>query len=314
MPKDAFDDTEEEKKPKPEEEEEGKEVSTEADVNDDDGEPVEPGESADTRAEKKRNRYREAREEAKQAKETAAAFERQLQEERTARVAAQTAAQFYAVQQQQQQQQQQQYHDPWAETERHIKEKFQFILGETQRLRTENRLDEESTRRLQTEWIDNQTKQQELVAGKALWREQWRQQQLQPQQAEAQRFAAVEARLATDFPEVMNNQQAKAHAIGGWQMAMAAGKPNTWDTAREVMAATMRAFRLGRPPPIDETTRRRYSGVGGGSNGGAPSRTTFKMTKAHEKMAEGRYPSLPAEAAHKKWAQTVGRKILEDDA
>lgn len=314
MPKaDPFEEKDDdEKKPKPsEDEEEGKEVSTEPDENDDEPQG-ETGESAESRAEKKRNRFREAKEEAKQQKERADNLERQASEERSARIAAQTAAQMYAVQQQQSQQQQQQ--DPWAEYERHVKEKFQFILGETTRLRTENRLDEESTKRLQTEWIENQQRQQELTTRKLMWQEGQRQQQLQPQYEQQQRLAAVEARLQAEYPEVMNHAQAKAHAIGGWQMAMAANKPNTWDTARDVMAATMRAFRLGRPPPIDDTTKRRYSGIGGGSNGAGPGRATFKMTKAHEKMAEGRYPGIPPEQAHKKWAQTVGKKMLEEDS
>lgn len=309
MPKDAFDDTEEEKKPKPaEDEEEGKEVPVEPDENDD--EPAEAGESADSRAEKKRNRYREAREEAKREKERADSLERQASEERSARIAAQTAAQMYAAQQQQPQVQQ----DPWAEHERYVKDKFQFILGETTRLRTEGKLDEESTKRLQTEWIDNTQRQQELVTRKAMWQEAQRAQQMQPHYEQQQRLAAVEARLQAEFPEVMNHAQAKAHAIGGWQMAIAANKPNSWETAREVMAATMRAFRLGRPPPVDDATRRRYSGVGGGSNGAGGTRSTFKMTKAHEKMAEGRYPSMPPDQAHKKWAQTIGKKLLEDDS
>jgi hypothetical protein len=309
MPKDAFDDTEEEKKPKPEDEEEGKEVPTEPDENDD--EPAgETGESAESRAEKKKNRYRENREAREAAEKRAADMDRQLQEERTARIAAQTAAQFYATQQQSQQQPQQ---DPWAEAENHVKEKFKFILGETTRLRAENRLDETATSRLQNEWLETQRAQQELVVRKQLWAQSYEQQRMAPQYEQQQRVAAVEARLSAEYPEVMNHQAAKAHAIGGWQQAMASGKANSWETAKEVMASTMRAFRLGRPPPVDDVTRRRYSGIGGGSNGAGPGRATFRMTKAHEKMAEGRYPRLTPELAHKKWAQTVGKKILEED-
>jgi hypothetical protein len=313
MPKDPFDDTEEEKKPKAsdEDEEEGKEVSTEPDENDDE-EPAKAGESEESRAEKKRNRYREVREEAKREKERADSLERQANEERTARIAAQTAAEMYARQQQAPPQQQV---DPWAESEKYVKDKFQFIISETQRLKGENRLDEESTRRLQSEWIDNQQRQQELVTRKLMWQQNMLQRQQAPEWENQQRLAAVEARLVAEYPEVMNHQQAKAHASAGWQMAIAAGKPNSWDTAREVMATTMRAFRLGRPPPVDEATKRRYSGVGGGSNGAAghaPGK--FRMSKAHEKMAEGRYPNLPPDKAHQKWAQTIGKKILEDDA
>lgn len=305
MPKDAFDDTEEEKKPKPEEEEEGKEVPTEPDENDD--EPAgEPGESAESRAEKKRNRYREQREARETAEKRVADMDRQLQEERAARI----AAQVYAQQQQAPPQPQQ---DPWAPAENHLKDKFRFILGETTRLRSENRLDEAATTRLQNEWLEAQHEQQKLVVQKHLWMQNAEQQRMAPQYEQQQRVAAVEARLAAEFPEVMNHQAAKAHAIGGWQQAMASGKANSWETAKEVMASTMRAFRLGKPPPVDDITRRRYSGIGGGSNGAGPSRATFRMTKAHEKMAEGRYPKLSPELAHKKWAQTVGKKILEED-
>lgn len=311
MPKDAFDDTEEEKKPKASDEE-GKEVSVEPEERDEnDDEPAgETGESAESRAEKKRNRYREQREGREAAEKRLAEMDRQLQEERVARVAAQTAAQMYATQQQNQQPQQ----DPWAEAEKHVTEKFKFILGETNRLKLENRLDEATVSRLQTEWIDTQRAQQELVVRKQLWQQSAEQQRMAPQYEQQQRVVAVEARLNAEFPEVMNHAAAKAHAIGGWQQAMASGKANTWETAKEVMAATMRAFRLGRPPPIDDVTRRRYSGIGGGSNGAGGTRATFRMTKAHEKMAEGRYPSLSPELAHKKWAQTVGKKMLEEDS
>lgn len=306
MPKEP-EELEEEKKPKGEEEEEGKEVSVEPDEND---EGPETPENRETRNEAKRNRYKEQRESREAAERKLAEYERQLQEERAARAAERAAAEFYVRQAQQPQQQV----DPWAESEKNVKDKFQYILSESNRLKLENRLDEAETKRLQQEWIENQQRQQELVARKLLWQQAQYQQAQQPQYEQQQRIAAAQARLEAEFPEVMNHQAAKAHAMGGWQQAIAAGKPNNWDTAREVMATTMRAFRLGRPPPPDDVTRRRYSGVGGGGNGGGAVRTTFKMTKAHEKMAEGRFPSLSPEAAHKKWAQTVGKKILEDDA
>jgi hypothetical protein len=298
---------------------EPEEVSTEPDVNDDD-DGAKAGEDDAQKASRnarRQNRFREAKEAAEEANRRLQDTERRLTEETAARVAAQEASrqvQQYAVIQQQSRQQ-----DPWEEAFSQVDREARAIVNEANRLKAEGKWDDAAADRVQTEYGRVQRKQQTLVVQQENARRDWAARQQAPNQQLAAAEAAYAARLATEFPEVTNHPQAFSWAIFEYQKATKAeGKPDSWETASKVMNEAAMRFKLRKAPAPDEATRRRYSGVGGGSNGGTNGHKggTIQMIPAFRKMAESRYKDLAKKdpkLAWKKWAENEGKSVMEDD-
>ena len=93
------------------------------------------------------------------------------------------------------------------------------------------------------------------------------------------------------------------------------GHPNSFATFRAAAAQVAQAYGLGGRAAPNGAARQRFAGVGAGEgDGGSSSPRTVKMGDHERRMAEARYPELPAEQAHVKWARDIGSKIPQQGA
>lgn len=316
--KDQFRDAEEPRdddgpEPAEQEEEEGKvqELSTEPDPNE---EPEGESDEAKTaRKERRANRFKEAqelateerkrREEAEQRANEAAA--RAAAAEQTARMVAEQARSWTQGAQQ----------DPWqAAIENEVAPKRKALMAEHRDLVASGKYDAAEQARLAGEWSKLDIRQQEIVTHKALYYRDMEAQRNAPNLQAQANEAAFNSRMQSEFPDIMANRQHVDHMTATFFQLRAEGKPNDWTTAAAAAALTRRAFKLGTRPPPDAATKARYSGVGGGANGHTNgSSGKIPMLPKYKKMAEARYPDDPPATAHKKWAQTVGKAVMESD-
>lgn len=276
--------------------EEGKAVQEdevlEVAVKDPEEEAEESEEGSSPRDEKKRARgqkWREHQERADQAERSAA--------EARAQVA------YYQEQERlrSQSQQQTEKKDPFEAESAQLKREYDLYLKETDTLDASKITPEERTK-FRDQWFDIQKRLGELSAKK-----------LQPQQAENPEAVALRATYFARYPDVMGNPRAVQAAQARWMSAQAEGRVNQrdpWASMDGVMNDVRRAFGIGKAPPPDEVTKRRYSAVGGGS---APSSDSspraIQMGKAERKMAIAAYPQFASkpEKAYQAWANAEAK-------
>jgi hypothetical protein len=315
--RDPFDDDSEEsittQSPADDQEEKAEKVSTEPDVNDEDSE--QPGESEEKKAERRERRRERGklREAAEEAQRQLAETQRQLDAERTARIATETTANNLAQWQRWQQQQPQK--DPWEQAiENEVTNRRNSLRAEhAELIRTEKYTPAEQQRML-AEWQKTETRLQEIVTGKQLYIRDMQARQNAPAQAEAAATAAAQAQIGARYPDIVQNERAALWMTHRhMQMVQAEGKPNTWETADLAAAETRRAFKMGQRPAPDAVTKARYSGVGGGANGHANGDGSIEMTPKFKRMAEALHPDDKPSVAWKKWAQGPGKKMLAGD-
>jgi hypothetical protein len=312
--KDPFDDDDDDKTVEPVEAEEQEGPVKELPVEPDPNEEASAGDTEEVKAarrERRQNRFKEAQASAEAEKARADAAERQLNEERTARIATETAARTYVEANRANQPQ----YDPWQVAADEVKTRRLALANEVKILTAEGKYDAEQQQRLLGEWTATEQRLNDISVNKQLYYRDQQQRQYAPNhQAQAQE-AAVGAQIQTRYPDVVANPQAARFMEMTFLRAVQAeGRPNNWETADAAAAEARRAFKLGRPPPADAATKARYSGISAGSNGSANGASNGKigMTSKYKAMAHTRFPDLSEEQAEKKWAQTVGKKILSN--
>jgi hypothetical protein len=131
--------------------------------------------------------------------------------------------------------------------------------------------------------------------------------------------AAFLERMRWEYPDVVNDPSGApwryANAMADAEMA--AGRQINPDTIKDIMAQTRKRWGLsgggnGHRAPT-EADRAKFRGVPSGGRGGPePSTRTIKMTRANRQMAEGMFPRMKPEDAYKKWAQVVGKELVEE--
>ncbi len=248
------------------------------------------------------------------------ATEERLQQESNARAAAEARAQqadTYAREMAQRAIPQQPQVDPLDQHEKAARAEIEFLMEKSQLLQAKGELTPETQKELKDRYFAANQRLNEIAAAKVQRWNQWQQQQTAPNvQAQAE-SAALQMRLRSEFPDVVDNPKAWAYANAEWAKILALASnpdPRDWRNVQEAMAVTRRAFKLGRPPAPSEATRRRFSGVG---SGGAAQQTngsrTIPKTREFQQMANAKYPGLPPEKAMAKWAQTIGKQLLDEE-
>lgn len=290
------------------EEGEVKELPTEPDPNEEPSGGSEEEKEARKERRAERGKLRQA---AEAAEARAVELERQVNEANAKAVAAQESARMLALWQQNQGQNRP---DPWQTAiNNEVVAKRKALMLEHQSLVNENKYDAAAKERLLAEWNQTEQRQQEIITHKQLYIRDQQARQNQPDPQEAANVAAFNSRMQSDFPDIMADKRFVDHMTASYFKLLAENKPNTWETAALAAAETRRAFRLGTRPPPDAATKARYSGVGGSTNGG-PSNGKIAMLPKYQRMAHARYPNLSEREAEKKWAATVGKKVLDGDS
>lgn len=255
----------------------------------------------------RRNRYQELKTEAEQKTQL-------LEQERQARI--QDQQRMNALQQQLNQlqgQQQGQNYDP-----------IDYAL--TENFRARQSLDKEFQARAgklsEKELEEMQWKAQSLEDQRAMLNVQKVQRatpQVDPQ------IQALESYAAANHPEIVNSQQARAYFQGELvrKAALAQAQGRQIDGVaifRESLEQTEKDLKIGKHRNgggVDPGLAARLAGHsrGAASNGGsAPLADRVTMTDQYKVMAETAFPELVkakgARAAHERWAQTVGKKLI----
>lgn len=295
-----------------EEEEEPKEVSVDSDDDEDD-----PSDDQPTRAQKRANRYREARAAAQAAEKRADEAEKRAQQEAQGRSEALRLAQEHIARQQQPAQPQQ---DPWAHHAAQFERENNDIKELARVYKEAGKYDAEFEDKLNKRYYDWQGRYNQFITQREIAIHQMRQQQQAPQNQQSAAQAAWNARFQAEFPDVVGHPAAMAHMMGGWQQEHAAanhqGKQLTWEDIQRIVNNTRRAFGMIKSPPPSAATKARFSGSSGGSpsHGSNGNGRTISMTKEYKLMAHARYPDLEPEQAEQKWAKTVGKRLLEKES
>lgn len=224
---------------------------------------------------------------------------------------------------------QQQRTDPFEEEEKKLKEDW------TKHLALADTLARGSTPEQRSQWQNDhweiQSRQQKIAARRAM-----AEAGIVPGQRVDHEQEAIKAHIRANFPEIAaanpdgspRNPQALMYADGIMRAKLARERrmAPTMKDYEEALEQTRRDLRLPgavSPAPSQEI-RRKFSGGGlGGANGSANGSREIRMTDAEQKMAEAMYKverdpktgktrRLKPEESHAKWAQTVGKKILEE--
>lgn len=210
-------------------------------------------------------------------------------------------------------------------------------------------LDDEE-KKLEKDWMDHLARADILAKGstpeqqqqwkKDHWEIQKRQQTLvtrrlmreQPQQNMDEEV--TKAYIRSNFPDIAaqnpdgspRNARALMYADGLMRTRVATqGRPPTLKDYEEILNQTRRDLRMpgATGPAPTEETRRKFSGGGlGGASGSGGGSREIRMTKAEMLMAEAMYKQerdpksgkmrrLKPEESHAKWAQKVGKRIVE---
>lgn len=114
------------------------------------------------------------------------------------------------------------------------------------------------------------------------------------------------------YPEVYQNANAFEYAKATFQQRLALGEKPTNELNDEIFSETMARFKLGKKPAPSATERSRLSGVSANGGGGAGNTSGgIQMTREFKKMAEAMYSDLPADKAHQKWVNEVGKPLRQ---
>lgn len=134
--------------------------------------------------------------------------------------------------------------------------------------------------------------------------------QQQPQQDVGAQ--ALQAQLQMQYPEIYANPSAKLYAQGLWQQAVATGSPNSVETVRKALDETARRFKYSSSAPVDDATKRRFTGPTRGKNGKTTAQPKITITKEMLQVANAAYPHITDEKARlKKWLEVHGKKYSE---
>lgn len=264
-------------------------------------EPVDKNESIDvpvqTRAEKKRNRFKEFEERTSRAEQTAEAARRE---------AAEARAQLN--QRLQHPQAAQQQTNPAAARIAHIDkltdelhQRYE-VASQSKSFTTEmQRQFEQEARNLQTARVaaivqasGPQVNEEQLIQ-KAAWRQ-----------------------FTAEHSDIFHNQDQRLQkwAWAQYDLAMAEGLPDTKELAETILDRTRVKFGLkprkrGSVGVSEAATQRRLSGVSAQSSGGGDEVVSVKMTAMERKMARELYDKLPPEQAYQKWANGPGKRAAQ---
>lgn len=248
--------------------------------------------SAETKAERRKARYREIEERANAAEERARAAD-----ERAARL----EAQFQGFQQG--------YRRDETPQKDETEERINALMEKRQRtlmlIRTSVG-DENATAALARESQEIEGEIQNLRMDRAIRRH----------MAENQQPSVnVEMRiLQSETPQVYSDPGIKAWAQGEFSRLVRNGAPGTIDTARKANQAALRAFGLARgPAPVPSSSQRRaVGGMSSGGGGGTTPSGKVKLPKSLRKIAAARAallsPNDDEHATNKKFAKRLREK------
>ncbi len=294
---------------------EGTEIPVDKDEDEDD-----PTDDAPTRAEKRAERGRALARDLREAKEREASLESARQAAEYRAQQHETYARQMASWAAQQQQQQQPQGDPLDAHEKAARKEIEDLMELSTALQEKGALTPEKAKDLKDRYFAASQRMNEVAAARVQRWNSWQAQQSQQGQPSVQaqaEYAALQMRLRSEFPDVVDHPQAWAYANAEWAKLMAVKKgadPRDWKNVQEAMATTRRAFKMGHAPSPSEATKRRYAGVGSG--GGAPQtngKRTVPMGREFKMMAHAKYPKLAPADAERKWAQTVGKSLVEEE-
>lgn len=267
--------------------------------------------------EARRERRRERKSQFEEARQRAEQAERDAQQARADAAAARQQAEQLSNWYRQQQQPQQ---DPFAAHERALQEEFNFLTEKAALLQQKGEMTDDKLADLRQRTFGVMQRQAGLAAQRQLYYQNAQAQQYQQQNAGNADAQAVIQRLRMDYPDVLGNEKAWQYAWGTYNSALATGKvkANPWDTVQDIMNDTRRVFGMSRAPAPSEATKRRFSGIGGGTNGAARQSgpKTVVMGKHEKGMAKTMYPELykkDPSLAYKKWARECGTGKDDED-
>jgi hypothetical protein len=284
---------------------------TEIDLDDDD-EDDEDDEDEDeldvkpTRKQKKSARFRQAQEDAREARERATRLEQEI-----ARLSGgmQFLAQRVTQPQQAPQPQGKSQHDTDIEVTR---ERIRSLREEYARL------DPQKTSQAEIDKYHERHAALEEDLTKARFAKYAQEQGLRPVNPQAEQRNQMRNALLASHPELHNNQRLMRTSTARYNLLTAEGAPenlSTWNKAilEAKKAAGVGEFAGGAQPGRKQDASR-YSGVPRGQ--GRTSRDTdkssggkFVMTAEYKGMAENAFPKLAPAKAWSKWAKTVGVKM-----
>lgn len=132
--------------------------------------------------------------------------------------------------------------------------------------------------------------------------------------AQDPKVAATRAIMEDEFPDVFKNQKAMFWADAYHRQQLAKGRAADMSLLRESMDAATKEFKLGgrasrgRPPTDEERARYHGAPAGSAGGGGGGEGKTLRMTPQFQEMARSMYPELAAKdpnLAYQKWAKEV---------
>lgn len=280
--------------------------ATEVDVDEAEDElgarPDASSEMRESRNERRRNRYREAQEEAAMARREADDLRRQNQ-------------QFMEMLQRQQAPQAPQGPPPKSEVEE-LEGRWNDIARQQDLLYRDYNSRKQVTPQEQEEFArkSRELQMQMTVTGGEIA---LRRAGVQKPPDERQIRATIQAeRLHSEHGDIVGDERKRMYADGEWRKLIAWGKPNDWSTICEAMERTRQAYGLplkSRQAP-SESYKRKLAGSarGAGASTGSESRNTVVMGKAEKRMANAMYSHISDEGErYKRWAASAGKKILD---
>ncbi len=113
--------------------------------------------------------------------------------------------------------------------------------------------------------------------------------------------------------DVFNHPQAQQWAWGEYYKRKAMGRPDTAETAKQLLDDARRQFGLtprGGVPAPDQSTRQRFTGMGARQAAGASAPGAIKMDKRDKHMARIAFmkDGVTEAQAYQKWANTAGKE------
>lgn len=252
-----------------------------------------------TRAEKKKNRFKEFEERTTRAEQAA----------EQARKEAQEARELYSRQLQHPQSQQtpQQQVNPTQQRLGQIQEAKRRLHEHYQAVASQPGYEPNGKDRDRQRQFESQAEELENMRVAAI------SQASQPQQLNEQdliRKVALHQYL-NSHADVTHDPKAWEWAHARWVQRKAEGQADTIEMADEVMEEARIKFgkptrkSKGRP---DQATKARLSGIASQSAGAAPDVGMVKMNAMERKMAREMYDKLPPEQAYQKWANGPGKR------
>lgn len=138
-----------------------------------------------------------------------------------------------------------------------------------------------------------------------------------PQQRQAENTNnPLQIAIASEFPWVVTNEDAREQADVYWNRALRAGKQPSHALLREAMLRAAKDFGLGgNSSGPNQQSRQRFAGIesregeGGGGGGSHMTAEDVKNNRHFKSMAERAYPQLEADKAYATWAKEIGSKI-----